>query len=475
MTGALAFLQTHAATLLVYGPLALGAAALMLRGMTVLVTLLAVVALALGAGMLALQAGADPLGLAAAALMAGACALALLAAPGTLAREFDPATRSEALGLALMTLGAALGAALAQDLEHAVAFAAAGMIGAGAVSAFAALRDRAAALAAFHTVVTALCGLAVALSGAGLVTASTGADAIASLRGAGADVLGPVLLVAGLSVFAGLAPLHAWTAENSALAPHGVGAVVALAGRIGAYVVLVRVAGALIAGDSAVAQTTGAALAAVGAVSALVGAAQALGAQDLRRLAAHALTAQFGVGLISLSTGSEDGFTAALFAAAAGAVTTLALLVGATASRPQLGVATPIAALDGLALSRPLIAAALGVTAFGLTGAPLTAAFLGKWLSVEAALARGWYWAAAFIVATSLAAVFIAGQIVERLYFRERPARFGPPPAGALVLAPALMVSVAATLAFGWDATLPLDSARAAARALALTSAGAAP
>jgi NADH:ubiquinone oxidoreductase subunit 2 (subunit N) len=101
-----------------------------------------------------------------------------------------------------------------------------------------------------------------------------------------------------------------------------------------------------------------------------------------------------------------------------------------------------------------------------MTGAPLTAAFLGKWLSIKAALASGWYWAAGALVLASFAAVFVAGQIIERMYFRERSAQIGPAPAGAYAMAPALLAAVAATLVFGWNGAAPLEAARATARAI---------
>ena len=110
-----------------------------------------------------------------------------------------------------------------------------------------------------------------------------------------------------------------------------------------------------------------------------------------------------------------------------------------------------------------------------MTGAPLTASFLGKWLSIEAALARGWYWAAAAVVASSFAAVFVAGQIVERLYFRDRAVAFGAAPRTAYAVAPALVVAALATLVFGWNAEGPLDAARMAAAAMAAAGAAAGP
>ena len=280
-------------------------------------------------------------------------------------------------------------------------------------------------------------------------------------------MVGAALLIAALVALAGVAPAHGWTADIAAHTPHGTASVVMIVARISAFVALIRMYGLTQdAPGHGAAQAFALGCAALGVIGVVAGSGQAIGASDARRLAAHALTAQFGCALIGLAAGGADGAVAALFVIAAGAMTALALVVGAAVARPQLGAAAPMSALDGLAVQRPFVAAAIGVAAFGLTGAPLTAAFLGKWLSIEAALARGWYWAAAAIVAASFASVFVAGQIIERMYFRERSAQIGPMPAGALYMAPALLAAVTATLVFGWNGAAPLEAARLAAHAI---------
>lgn len=416
---------------------------------------------------------ADPLGAGAFVLVAVLAATGAVAAIAVFAREFEPRVQSVAHGLSLIALGACLAAVTADDaVRLALALTGAG-IACAALSGLAAVRDRAGAPVALGATLAALSAGALAVFGASLLVTATGvadlADIAATLHRAGAEhgLPGVALLLTACALFAGVAPMHGWAADQVGHAPHGAAVVIAVVARVAAFAALIRVYG-LAQADSFSGVTTGLdyACAALGAVGVIVGSAQAIGARDARRLAAHALTAQFGCALIALAAGGVDGAIAALFVVAAGAMTTLALVVGAAAARPLLGASAPMAALDGLAKTRPFVAAAVGVASFGLTGAPLTAAFLGKWLSVEAALSRGWYWAAAAIVAASFAAVFVAGQIIERMYFRTRSAQIGPAPAGALAFAPALALAAATTLAFGWNGTAPLEAARLAARAL---------
>lgn len=473
----LGFIDAHGGAFAVFGLLFIGALCTVLsapRTAAVLaVTAATAAALVTVAPIVRGGAGADPLGAGAAALLSIVGAAAFVAAGPVLAREFDRRVRPIALGLALMTLAAALGAATARDvLTLTVSLIAGGVLGA-CLTSLAVVRARATAPAALGAVLVTLCAGALALSGAGLLFAGLGTFdlagemAAAHAGAARAGVVGAALLLVAYAVLAGVAPAHGWAADVAAHTPHGGAVVVSIVARIAAFVALIRIH-TLTQADVFGHLSLGFAYATagLGAVGVVAGSIQAIGASDARRLAAHALTAQFGGALIALGAGGVDGAIAALFVVAAGAMTALALIVGAAAARPQLGASAPMAALDGLARQRPFVAAGVGVAAFGLTGAPLTLAFLGKWLSVEAALARGWYWAAIAVVAASFAAVFVAGQLVERMYFRERPAQIGPTPTGALALAPALLTAVVTTLVFGWNGAAPLEAARVAARAM---------
>ena len=468
------FIRAHGATLLALGPMCIGAVLTAIPASAAVGAVAIAVAIGvIPVAMIVLQSragAADPLGSNALALLAVIAAAALCAAGPILAREFDKRVQPIAMGLSLIALGAALGAVTEQDVLRLIVYLLTGAVAGSALTALAVVRARAAAPAALGAILVTLCAGALAVCGAGLLFATA---ATFDLRGvlataSGSDtMLGVVLLIAAFAALAGVAPTHGWAADVAAHAPHGTAAIVMIVARVAAFVALIRIFGLTQSAPghgAALAFSTG--CAGLGAIGVVAGSIQAIGASDARRLAAHALTAQFGCALIGLAAGGADGAVAALFVIAAGAMTALALVIGAAAARPQLGAAAPMWALDGLAAQRPFVAAALGVAAFGMTGAPLTAAFLGKWLSIEAALARGWYWAAAAIVAASFAAVFVAGQIIERMYFRERSAQIGPMPAGAFYMAPALLAAVTATLVFGWNGAAPLEAARLAARAM---------
>lgn len=478
----LEFLWRHADALLLLGPLCSGILLTVAPAgraanafAAAIATATAALALALVARLLtgAPPSSVDALGAGAAAVGATVAAAAFLSALSLAPKDYPRRIRAIALGLGLVVVGASLGAMIAHDALRIVLLLQTAMLAAAALTGLAAMQDRRAALAAFGSVVVTLGAGALALSGAALLHAATGAmdltlvaARVAFPGGDSGAWLGAALLITGLAAFAGLAPFHAGAASSAARTAHASAPLVSILLRLAAFVALVRVYGATQAITMpGVAHSFAYGVAALGAVGVLAGGLQAIGASEARRLAAHALTAQLGCALIGLAAGGDDGAIAALFVAAAGAMTALALVIGAAVARASAS-SSPMATLDGLGTSHPLVAAAITVAALGMTGAPLTATFLGKWLSIEAALARGWYWAAAAIVASSFAAVFVAGQIVERLYFRKRAEAFGATPRAAYAIAPALAAAVLATLVFGWNATAPLDAARMAASAL---------
>lgn len=479
---ALDFLWRHADAAFVLAPLVCGVlltiapAGRLASGFAAFVsTMIAALALALVVRMLggAPAAAVDALGVGAVAVGGVIAASASLAALSQAVKDFSRRTRAIASGLGLVVVGASLGAMIVHDALRITLLLQTATLAGAALTGLAATQDRRAALAAFGAVIVALGAGALCLVGAAMLHAATGAldltQVSGRVSGEGASPgawLGAALLLAGLAAFAGLAPLHATAAATAGRTPHAAASVVAILLRLAAFIALVRVYGATQAiATPGVAQSFAYGLAALGAFGVLAGGLQAIGAAEARRLAAHALTAQFGCALIGLAAGGDDGAIAALFVAAAGAMTALALVLGAAVARGA-APSSPMATLDGLGKSHPLTAAVITAAALGMTGAPLTASFLGKWLSIEAALARGWYWAAAAIVASSFAAVFVAGQIVERLYFRKRAEAFGIAPRTAYAFAPALAATVLATVVFGWNATAPLDAARMAAGVL---------
>jgi multicomponent Na+:H+ antiporter subunit D len=217
--------------------------------------------------------------------------------------------------------------------------------------------------------------------------------------------------------------------------------------------------GAAAAAAPSVAPGVEAMLAGLGALSIAIGSVQAMGAGNLRRLAAYAFASQAGCVLLSVSLGSPAGFAAALVQLFALEAAMFALLGATAASRDGA-----LAALDGLGRRYPVAGVAVTAGALSLMGAPLTIGFLGRWRLIEAAVGVGWWWVAGIALLSSLAAVFYGGRLIERVYFRRAAAvTSADRQLWRGVAAPALAAAIFA-IGLGVEPSFVLDaSARAAA------------
>ena len=411
----------------------------------------------------------DGVGAFGAALIACAGALTAFGAGALLRKTFHPQAAPFALALILAMSAGWAGALLAGDFVALfLAVETAWLAGVGLV-ALAGERDRAALSGALRMLGAGGVAAALMLLGIGLIARASGAIDFAALGGGriaapGLAATGAGLVLLGLALKAGAAPLHAWTAAYGRAGGLGALALGAI-GAVGALAVLIRVA-ALAMAAPAIADGVSAALGAIGVVSAVVGSFQAIGARNILRLAAYVGTAQAGCVLIAVAVGSPAGVAAALLQLFAFCAAAFALIGGAAA----IGAVDALSALDGIGRRAPLASAAIAAGALSLMGAPLTIGFLGRWRLIEAGVGAGWWWATGVAIATSLAAVFYGGRLIERLYFRKStsPYQGGGEPWRA-ALAPALVAAILA-IALGIHPSALLQAADAAA-ALQLASA----
>jgi multicomponent Na+:H+ antiporter subunit D len=373
---------------------------------------------------------------------------AIMIGAGALLKDWPARVGPFALALALCVGAGWTGALLAPDFVGVFLAGEAAWLASVGLLALSGERDRGALNGALRMLGAGGVGSALFLLGIGLIGAGAGTLQLAALpgvhiEGPGLAGAGIVLVMAGLALKAGVAPLHGWAG-----AAHGRGGgfailVLGALGVVGALATLVRVAAFAVPAPEI---GTGLALAlgVLGAVSVAVGSLQAAGASNLRRLIGYAGAAQAGCVLISVALGSTAGFAAALvqlFAMAASAL----VLLGAAAG---LGVQA-LSALDGLGRRTPLISAAMTLGALSLMGAPLTIGFLGRWRLIEAGVGADWWWVAGTAIAASLVGAYYGGRLIERLYMRRAAVAFsGGENAWRWALAPAMLVGGAA-IVFG--------------------------
>jgi len=392
---------------------------------------------------------ADGVGVFGAALIACVTLLIVFAA-GAQLDVFEKRVGPFALALLLCMAGGWIGALASRDLAG--VFVAVETAWLAAVGLLALSPQRGALNGAMRMLGAGGVGAALFLVGAGLVYRSVGSldlplIAAAQIASADAAALGAGLMLLGLALKAGVAPLHDWmgAAFNRAGGPAAI-ALGAL-GVIGALMVIVRLAAYLIQAP-AIGEGVSIALAVLGGASVVIGSVQAVGAHHFGRMAAYAGVAQAGGILLCLALGSPAGFAAALVQMTAFAATALALFGAAASARVQT-----LDGLDGLGRRSPLAGAAIMAGAISLMGAPLTLGFLGRWRLVEAGVGAGWWWAAGAVIFASLAGVFYGGRLIERLYFRRAGDLFlGGNSVWRMTMAPLLAVAIAA-LAYGVSPT----------------------
>ncbi|MGE0663367.1 MAG: proton-conducting transporter membrane subunit [Hyphomonadaceae bacterium] len=383
----------------------------------------------------------DGVGVMAAALLAGVCTLVVIAA-GALLGELEQRVAPLAVALILCAGGGWAGALMARDLIGLAVAVETAWLSAVGLIALSASHARGALNGALRMLVGGGVGAVLLLLGVAMIARAVGSVDLEAMplaqlpapRLAGAGV---VLVVLALALKAGVAPLHAWAGASlgraSGAALLGVGAL----GVVGALAVLARFTAYAITAPQ-IGAGVSAVLGALGAASVVIGSMQAIGAQNLPRLASYAAAAQAGCILLSIALGSPAGFAAALVQLFALAAATLALYGGAAAGRVQ-----SLSMLNGFAQRAPLASAAITAGALSLMGAPLTLGFLGRWSLVEAGVGAGWWWAAALVIVASFAAVFYGGRLVERMYFRRADETFaGERGLWRFALSPALLAAV---------------------------------
>ena len=260
------------------------------------------------------------------------------------------------------------------------------------------------------------------LFGLALIYAHTGALDLATVGFAidRASLDSPLLAVGGAMVLGGIAfklslvPFHQWTPDVYEGAPIPITGYLATAGKVGAFVVALRLfhLDAAHGPSLALACISGLALA-----SMLVGSLLALKQTNLKRLFAYSSVAHFGYLAMLVAAPGQAALHAAGVYLTAYVVTSLGVFgVLVLASSPM--AARDEEMLDdyrGLFWHRPYLAAILIVMLLSLAGIPLTAGFVGKLVVIEVGVAAAQWWLVGGVVFASLVSAFYYLRVMSAL------------------------------------------------------------
>ena len=304
--------------------------------------------------------------------------------------------------------------------------------------------------------------------GAALVYGATGTTNIPQIFAAASGIVGgtssatfyllvgTALLIVGLGFKVAVAPFHMWTPDVYEGAPTPVTAFMSVTAKVGGFAALLRV---LLTGLSVLvlAEADVAAWQATATIIAILtlvlGNFVAISQRNLKRMLAYSSIAHAGYIMVAVAAA---GSASIMDAATQGALVYMlaymftnlgAFAVVMTIERED-GSGGNIDDLRGLAQSRPLLAMAMAIFMLSLTGVPLTAGFVGKFMIFSAAVQAGLFGLAVIGVLTSVVSAFYYIRVVVNMYLRDSESELQPPLDTRFVRY-AINISLAGTLVFG--------------------------
>jgi NADH-quinone oxidoreductase subunit N len=268
------------------------------------------------------------------------------------------------------------------------------------------------AAAAVTFLVVSVVSTAIALLGAALLYAATGALHLALLaEGTGPEAqiasVGIALLVIGFAFKVAAVPLHAWAPATYDGAPIPVAAYLSTASKLGGVIALIAVVSRLDAGPL---------VAVLAVLTMTVGNLVALRQTRMVRLLAWSSVAQAGYILAPLAVGGREVNAAVAYATF---FVVLEFIAFATivALRPPDADGGEISAYRGAARRSPWLGAALVLSLAGLAGLPPgLAGLFAKITIIDALINTGWGWLAGVVALNAVIALAYYIRVAATLY-----------------------------------------------------------
>jgi NADH-quinone oxidoreductase subunit N len=274
-------------------------------------------------------------------------------------------------------------------------------------------------------------------------------------------IFGIVFVAAGLAFKVAAAPFHMWTPDVYEGAPTPVTAFFAIAPKMAAVALFVRVMvepfGPLIGDWQQI-------IVFVSIASMLIGAFAAIWQTNIKRLMAYSSIGHVGYALIGLAAGSEDGIRGVLIYMAIYLFMNVGTFAVILSMRHRGHLVEQISDLSGLAQTHKGLAAALAIAMFAMAGIPPLAGFFSKLFIFQAAVAQGLYALAVIGVLTSVVGAFYYMRIVKVMYFDAPAPAFERPLDRPVALV--MLAASAFTLLFSIYPAPLFSGASAAAAAL---------
>lgn len=276
---------------------------------------------------------------------------------------------------------------------------------------------------------TGFTGVAEVLTGSGTVPLGVAA--------------GIVFVAAGLAFKISAAPFHMWTPDVYEGAPTPITAFFAVAPKIAAMALFVRVLQGPFGNLVDVWQQV---IVFIALASMILGAFAAVAQTNIKRLMAYSSIGHVGYALVGVAAGSQAGVSGVLIYFTLYLFMNLGTFACILSMRRGGRMVESLSDLSGLSKTHPLMAAALAAFMFSMAGVPPLAGFWGKLYVFQAAVGAELYVLAVIGVLASVVSCFYYLRIVKLMYFDEASEPLDPQIGKEM--AAVLLVSAVVVLAF---------------------------
>src|SRR3546814_4316 len=188
-------------------------------------------------------------------------------------------------------------------------------------------------------------------------------------------IVGIVFLAAGLAFKVSAVPFHMWTPDVYEGAPTPVTAFFAVAPKVAALGLFVRVMigpfGELVAQWQQI-------IVFISIASMVLGAFAAINQQNIKRLMAYSSIGHIGYALVGLAPGTEEGVRGVLIYMAIYLFMNVGTFAVILCMRQKNRMVEGISDLAGLSRTHPVMAVMMAIFMFSMAGIPPLAGFLGK-------------------------------------------------------------------------------------------------
>ncbi len=241
-------------------------------------------------------------------------------------------------------------------------------------------------------------------------------------------VVGTGLVLVGLGFKVAAVPFHMWTPDVYEGAPTSVTAFMSVGAKVGAFASLLRImiiaTPIMAAGSGTVVASWQVTVALLAAATLLLGNFVAIAQTNIKRLLAYSSIAHAGYILMAIAAAGTSGMAdqaaqATLVYLMAYMFTNLGAFGVAMAIERNDGTGTNISDFVGLSRSKPLLALMMAFFMLSLTGIPLTAGFMGKWLVFQSTMQAGLIWLAVIGVLTSVVSAYYYVRIIVNMYLMD--------------------------------------------------------